>query len=76
MRYPEIHYEENELGKIGTMRASKELEESNGKKWKVTYFTKTIFDKYPAIILYAGCLSVNYPISEINKFLLSVKQEK
>lgn len=76
LSYPEIHYEENELGKVGTMRAFKELEESNGKKWKVTYFTKAIFGKHSAIILYVGSLSINYPTPEINNFLLSVKKEK
>jgi hypothetical protein len=76
LSYPEIHYEENDLGKVGTMRAFKELVDANGKKWKVTYFTKSIFGKYSAIVLYVGCPSVNYPTSEITEFLSSVKKEK
>lgn len=76
LSYPEIQYEENELGRVGTMRAFKELEESNGKKWKVTYFTKAIFGQHSLIALYVGCLSINYPTPEISSFLKSVKKEK
>jgi len=76
LSYPEIHYEESDLGKIGTLRAFKELEKSDGKKHKVTYFAKVIFGENSAIILYVGCLSKDYPTSDITTFLNSVQKNK
>lgn len=73
-QYPIIQYEENDLGKIGSLRGFKVLENNNSEKIKVTYLTKIIFGNRSCIILYVGCPSEYYPTSSITNFLNSVKR--
>ena len=72
--YPAMHYEVTDLGKIGTLRAYKELEDENGKVWELTFFLKAVFGEKSFVMLYVSSPSENYPTPEIVKFLDSIKK--
>ena len=72
LSHPTFNYEENNLGKIGTIRAYKTLVDDNGNNVNITYFSKAYFGNSSIMILYVGCPSENYPTSSITKFLNSI----
>lgn len=72
--HPNFNYEESSLGKIGTLRAFKKLENSNNQEIIFTFVVKVYFGKESMMILYTGCVSEDYPTRNISNFLGSIKR--
>jgi len=72
LSYPTFTYEENDLGKVGSIRAYKTLVDDSGNSRKITYFSKAIYGSSSVMILYVGSPSENYPTSSISSFLRSI----
>ena len=74
--YPTFQYEENSLGKIGYLRAYKNLKGNANNDIKITYFSKIIVGDHSFVVLYVGCKSEDYPTPSITRFINSVIRYK
>lgn len=74
LSYPNFTYEENEMGKVGSVRGYKSMEDGSGNEIKITFFSRVYFGNRSVMILYVGCPSENYPTPPITKFLNSLRR--
>lgn len=74
LKYPEFNYSENELGKIGKLRAYKTLKDNSGKKIEVTFEIEAYFGEESGIILHRTSPSTIYPTPKIVNFFDSIKK--
>lgn len=70
--YPVITYSETELGKIGTVRAYKNLIGPDGQNEHTTYVVDHYIGKNSIVIIYVGAPSDYYPSHSSTKFQKSV----
>lgn len=67
LSFPDFNYEENKFGKTASVRGFKTISER-----KITYLLKIYILDTTLLIMSVGCLSEEFPTSDISSFLKSI----